>query len=442
MKDKKEHSKTATFDKSKKSIVIVGTQWGDEGKGKFIDVLTENTHGVVRCQGGHNAGHTVVINGKKSIFHLLPSGILHDGIANFIGSGVVLSPAALLKEIAEVEAQGINVKNKLFISEACNLLLPYHILLDQAQEQSLGKNLIGTTKRGIGPAYIDKVARRGLRVGDLLNRAYFAAQLEEVVNYHNFILKNYYHSELVDYKQVLDEMFNAAEIIKPMIADVPALLADFRIKGKKLIFECAQGTFLDIDHGTFPFVTSSNTTAGGVCVGAGVGPLYLDYVLGITKAYTTRVGSGPFPTELHDEIGRRIAERGNEFGATTGRPRRCGWLDIAMLRRSVQLNSLSSIALTKLDVLDGLETIRMCVGYNCSDDKKMLPLPPLNIEDFKACEPIYEDMPGWKESTYGVQSYDSLPKNAIAYIKRIEELLGVPITIISTGPDRKDTIIL
>lgn len=425
--------------KSKK-VVIVGAQWGDEGKGKFVDLLTENVAGVVRFQGGHNAGHTVVIDGKKSVLHLLPSGILRKNLICFIGNGVVLSPQAVLKEIQEVEDQGISTENRLYISESCSLLLPYHEALDAARENRLGSKAIGTTKRGIGPAYEDKVARRGLRAGDLFYPKIVAAKLEALADYHNFALKNYYGVAELEYKQVLDELLQLAELLKPMITDVVPHLDKFHKEGKNLLFEGAQGTFLDIDHGTYPFVTSSNTTAGAVGVGCGLGPLYFDYVLGITKAYATRVGAGPFPTECFDEIGNLLRQKGNEFGATTGRPRRCGWLDIVMLKRSVVVNSLSGIGLTKLDILDGLEKILVCVAYELNG-KKIEHLPG-NIEDLQNCKPIYEELPSWQDSTVGIKDFSKLPSNAVKYIKKIEELLEIPITIISTGPARDETIML
>lgn len=425
--------------KSKK-VVIVGAQWGDEGKGKFVDLLSENVAGVVRFQGGHNAGHTVIIGGKKFVLHLLPSGILRKSLVCFIGNGVVLSLKALIKEIQEVEMQGISTKDRLYISESCCLLLPYHEALDAARENKLGSKAIGTTRRGIGPAYEDKVARRGLRAGDLLHPKVVAAKLEALADYHNFALKHYYAAATLDFTEVLEELLQLAELLKPMIIDVVARLDKFDREDKSLLFEGAQGTFLDIDHGTYPFVTSSNTTAGAVSIGSGLGPLYFDYVLGITKAYVTRVGAGPFPTECFGEVGDFLRGKGNEFGATTGRPRRCGWLDIVMLRRSAILNSLSGLALTKLDVLDGLEKILLCVAYELNG--KRLDYFPTNVEDFKNCKPIYEELPGWKESTFRIKDFNKLPNNAVKYIRRIEELAKVPITIISTGPDREDTMLL
>lgn len=423
-----------------KNVVIIGAQWGDEGKGKLVDLLSEKAKVVVRFQGGHNAGHTVVVNGKKTILHLLPSGVLHENTVNIIGNGVVLSPGALLKEIKTLEDEGIPVRHSLVISDNCPLLLPYHVALDKARERSLGGDAVGTTQRGIGPAYTDKVARFGLKTCDLRDTETLVKKLAAIVEYHNFVLMNYFNAEELNYKAILDEVLEQAEVILPLLADVPPILAEHYKRGDNILFEGAQGTFLDIDHGTYPYVTSSNTTAGAVAVGSGFGPLYLDYVLGISKAYTTRVGAGPFPTELFDEFGARLAEKGNEFGATTGRARRCGWFDAALLRRAVMLNSFSAMALTKLDVLDGLETIKICVGYQLQE--KTLSMAPSTLADFQACEPIYEELPGWEETTFGIKSYDELPKNAKAYIKRIEELLDVPVTMIATGPERDQIIIL
>ena len=429
-----------------KNVVVIGTQWGDEGKGKVVDLLTERVHAVVRFQGGHNAGHTLVIDGKKTVLHLIPSGILHDGVECLIGNGVVLSPEALLKELEMLEQSGVPASERLKISEACTLILPYHIALDQARELARGKKAIGTTGRGIGPAYEDKISRRGLKVGDMLHRERFAARLGEVLDYHNFALKHYFKTDIVDFQKVLDEGLEMAERIRPMVADVTGLLHKYRSEGRNIMFEGAQGTLLDIDHGTYPYVTSSNPTAGGACTGTGVGPRDIDYILGITKAYTTRVGAGPFPTELYDgvglndPIGKHMADQGHEFGSTTGRPRRCGWLDAVSLRRSVQLNSLSGICLTKMDVLDGLESLRIATGYNC--DGKSLEAPPIGADAYELCKPEYIEVPGWKESTVGVRKYEDLPENAKAYIKKIEEVVGIPVDIISTGPDRADTIVL
>ena len=423
-----------------KSVVVLGSQWGDEGKGKIVDLLTENASAVVRFQGGHNAGHTLVIGEEKTVLHLIPSGILRPEVCCVIGNGVVLSPAALLKEINMLEARGVPVRERLKLSEACPLILPYHVALDQAREKARGKAAIGTTGRGIGPAYEDKVARRALRLADIFHRERFAAKLGEVLDYHNFVLRNYFGADTVDFQQILDETLVQAEILKPMVVDVPELLYKLRQEGANLMFEGAQGTLLDIDHGTYPYVTSSNTTAGGASTGSGVGPLELDYVLGITKAYTTRVGAGPFPTELDDEVGNHLATRGHEFGSTTGRARRCGWFDAVALRRAVQINSISGLCLTKLDVLDGLDSIQICVGYQV--DGREVATPPVGAEAFEACTPIYEEMPGWSESTVGVKTLDGLPAAARAYIRRIEEVCGVPVDIISTGPEREETIIL
>ena len=429
-----------------KNVVVVGTQWGDEGKGKVVDLLTERAAAVVRFQGGHNAGHTLVIDGKKTVLHLIPSGILRDGVTCMIGNGVVLAPDALLKEMEMLAENGVPVAERLKISEACTLILPYHIALDQAREIARGKKAIGTTGRGIGPAYEDKISRRGLKVGDMLDADRFAARLGEVLEYHNFALKNYFKADTVDFQQVLDQGLAWAEKIRPMVADVTGLLHAFRAEGKDVMFEGAQGTLLDIDHGTYPYVTSSNPTAGGAATGTGVGPRDLDYILGITKAYTTRVGAGPFPTELYDgeelndPLGKHMADQGHEYGSTTGRPRRCGWLDAVSLRRSAEINSLSGICLTKMDVLDGLDTLRIATGYKANGAS--LDAPPIGADAYEQCEPEYIEVPGWSETTVGVRDYDGLPENAKAYIKKIEEVIGVPVDIISTGPDRADTIVL
>ena len=422
-----------------KNIVVIGSQWGDEGKGKVVDLLTDSVSAVVRFQGGHNAGHTLVIDGKKTILHLIPSGILRSHVQCLIGNGVVLSPEALLKEINALEANGIPVKDRLKISAACPLILSYHVALDQARETRRGKAAIGTTGRGIGPAYEDKVARRGLRVGDLVDIEGFTEKLREVVSFHNFALINYYQAPPVDFQQVLSETLAIRETLLSMVADIPALLQQYHLNGDRVMFEGAQGALLDIDHGTYPYVTSSNTTAGGSATGAGVGPCHIDYVLGITKAYATRVGAGPFPSELSCNIGKRLAERGHEKGSTTGRDRRCGWLDMVALNRASWINSITGLCLTKLDVLDGLETIRLCVAYQ--RDGKSVDVLPLSADEFKGCEPVYVDMPGWQESTLGITDFDKLPENARNYIIKVEELAGVPIDIISTGPDRIETII-
>ncbi|WP_299734281.1 adenylosuccinate synthase [uncultured Endozoicomonas sp.] len=423
-----------------KTVVVLGTQWGDEGKGKIVDLLTEQAEAVVRFQGGHNAGHTLVINGEKTVLHLIPSGILRDGVVCYIGNGVVLSPEALLKEMRQLEETGVPVRERLKLSPSCPLILPYHIALDQARELARGEAKIGTTGRGIGPAYEDKVARRGLRVADLLHPERFAKKLKEVMEYHNFSLVNYYKVEAVDYQKVLDDTLEMAKELIPMVDRVADSLHAHHDRGDHILFEGAQGSLLDIDHGTYPFVTSSNTTAGGASTGSGFGPLYLDYVLGITKAYTTRVGSGPFPTELDDENGRHLAKVGNEFGATTGRPRRCGWFDAVALKQAIQINSVTGLCLTKLDVLDGMETIRICVDYKNAEGESIT--TPVDVEEYEAVQPVYEEMPGWTESTFGAKNIDDLPANAVAYIKRLEEVTGAPIDLISTGPDRVETIIL
>ena len=423
-----------------KSVVILGTQWGDEGKGKIVDLLTDQAGIVVRFQGGHNAGHTLVIDGEKTVLHLIPSGVLRDGVTCMIGNGVVLSPEALLKEIAELEEKDVPVRERLRLSPACPLILPYHVALDNARELARGSDKIGTTGRGIGPAYEDKVARRGVRLGDLLHPKRFAAKLKEVMELHNFQLTQFYKTDAVDYQSVLDQALEMAEELKPMIEDVTGKVHDYREAGENILFEGAQGSLLDIDHGTYPYVTSSNTTAGGTATGSGFGPLYLDYVLGITKAYTTRVGSGPFPTELFDDVGKHLAEKGHEFGATTGRPRRCGWFDAVALRQAVRINSVSGLCLTKLDVLDGLESIKVCIGY--TDKAGNATSMPVDADDYEGIVPVYEELPGWSESTVGVKSLEGLPAAARAYIKRIETLVGAPIDIISTGPDRVETIVL
>ena len=423
-----------------KNVVILGTQWGDEGKGKIVDLLTDRASIVARFQGGHNAGHTLVIDGEKTVLHLIPSGILRKNVTCLIGNGVVICPTALLKEIAELEDKNVPVRERLRISPACPLILPYHIALDQARELAKGEAKIGTTGRGIGPAYEDKVARRGIRLGDLQHPERFASKLKEVLEYHNFQLTQFYKVDGLDYQAVYDETMEMAKQIIPMIDDVTGILHDQREKGENILFEGAQGSLLDIDHGTYPYVTSSNTTAGGTATGSGFGPLYLDYVLGITKAYTTRVGSGPFPTELFDEIGAHLADKGHERGATTGRPRRCGWFDAVALRQAVRINSVSGICLTKLDVLDGLKAIKICVAYNDADGNPAA--TPVDSDDYHKLVPVYEEMPGWSEQTLGAQSLDQLPANALAYIKRLEELVGAPIDIVSTGPDRVETVVL
>jgi len=423
-----------------RNVVVIGTQWGDEGKGKVVDLLTEEVSAVVRFQGGHNAGHTLVIDGEKTVLHVIPSGILRTGVQCIIGNGVVLEPNALIEEVKALESRGVPVRERLKISPACPLILPYHVELDLAREEARGNLKIGTTGRGIGPAYEDKAARRGLRIGDLFYWQDFAGKLNEVMAYQNFMLTDYYKKPAVDFQKTLDECAAVAEQIKPMVCDVVPLLHGMREAGDNILFEGAQGALLDIDLGTYPYVTSSNTTAGGTAVGSGFGPTYLDYVLGITKAYSTRVGSGPFPTELFDDVGKRLAERGREFGSTTGRARRCGWFDAVALRQAVQINSISGLCLTKLDVLDGLETIRICVGYQDPDGGAGT--ARFGSEYYSAVKPVYEDLPGWQESTLGVCNVEALPGAAQAYIKRVEEAVGASIDIISTGPDRLETIVL
>lgn len=423
-----------------KNVVVIGTQWGDEGKGKLVDLLTEQASAVVRFQGGHNAGHTLVLNGEKTILHLIPSGVLHDGVQCLIGNGVVLCLEALLQEIEILEKSGVPVRNRLKISEACALILPVHIAVDKAREVARGSKAIGTTGRGIGPAYEDKVARRGLRAGDLLNPEEFAKRLKDLVDYHNFMLVNYYHAEAVSYEEILANTLKLAELIKPMLTDIGETLSALQRQDSNILFEGAQGALLDIDHGTYPYVTSSNTTAGGAATGTGVGPLDIDYVLGITKAYSTRVGNGPFPTELYDSYGEHLGAKGNEFGATTGRKRRCGWFDAVSMRKSAQLNSLSGICLTKLDVLDGLDKIGICTAYKING--VLTETAPLGADQYEACVAVFEEVPGWSGSTAGITSFEELPENAKAYIARIEELVGVKVTILSTGPDRNETIIL
>ncbi|MFZ7234591.1 adenylosuccinate synthase [Avibacterium avium] len=424
-----------------KSVVILGAQWGDEGKGKIVDLLTDRVKYVVRYQGGHNAGHTLIINGEKTVLRLIPSGILRENVTCLIGNGVVLSPEALMQEMGELEGRGINVRDRLLISEACPLILPYHVAMDHAREAALGKKAIGTTGRGIGPAYEDKVARRGLRVGDLFDLESFAEKLKNILDYYNFQLEHYYKVEPVDYEKTLAAIKEVAPIITGMVADVTAILDVARKNGDNILFEGAQGTMLDIDQGTYPYVTSSNTTAGGVSTGSGFGPRHIDYVLGIIKAYCTRVGGGPFATELFDDVGVEIARKGNEFGAVTGRPRRCGWFDAVAMRRAIQVNSISGFCMTKLDVLDGFDEIKICVGYKMPNGE-IAEFAPLAAKDWEGVEPIYETLPGWKESTFGVTDVNKLPENTRKYIKRIEEVTGVPVDILSTGPDRVETMIL
>jgi adenylosuccinate synthase len=433
---------------SGRNVVVIGTQWGDEGKGKVVDWLTDHAQAVVRFQGGHNAGHTLIIGNKKTILRLIPSGIMHPKVTCYIGNGVVLSPEALFKEIGELEAAGLDVKSRLKISEAATLILPCHVAIDHAREKKRGSDKIGTTGRGIGPAYEDKVARRALRVQDFFYPDQFTAKLKENLEYHNFALTQYYKVDALDYQTVLNEMMSFVEQIKPMVVDVSSALYAAEQAGQNLLFEGAQGTLLDIDHGTYPFVTSSNCVAGNAAAGSGVGPSSLHYILGITKAYCTRVGAGPFPSELYDHenpakqdpVGIRLAEVGKEFGSVTGRPRRTGWLDAAALKRSIQINGLTGLCITKLDVLDGIKTIRLCVGYKL--DGKTLDVLPRGAEAVARCEPIYEDFAGWTESTVGITDWNKLPKTAQDYLKRVQEICGRPIAMISTGPERDETILL
>ena len=423
-----------------KTVVVIGAQWGDEGKGKVVDLLTDRAQAVVRFQGGHNAGHTLVINGIKTALNLIPSGIMRPGVACFIGNGVVLSLPDLIKEIEKVEATGASVRDRLRISEATPLVLPVHVKLDQAREKARGDAKIGTTGKGIGPAYEDKVARRAIRVGDLFSRELLAAKLGELLAYHNFVLVNYFKETPVDFQQTLDELLGYADIVKPMVADVTELLRLHLRRGDNVLFEGAQGALLDVDHGTYPYVTSSNTTAGGAATGTGVGPRELDYVLGIVKAYATRVGSGPFPTEQENDIGQHIRDKGMEYGTVTKRPRRCGWFDAVAARRSIFNNSVTGLCVTKLDVLDELDVIRFCTGYQV--DGKPVEVPPVGAEAFAKVEPIYEEMPGWKCSTYGISRYEDLPDAAKRYLKRMEQICEAEVAIISTGPDREHTIVL
>ena len=425
-----------------KNVVVIGTQWGDEGKGKIVDWLTDHSQGVVRFQGGHNAGHTLVIDGKKTALQLIPSGIMRAGVACYIGNGVVLSVPDLLREIDKLQAAGVEVASRLKVSEACPVILPYHTALDCAREAARGAAKIGTTGKGIGPAYEDKVARRAIRVADLLNEERFAEKLRENLDLHNFILTQYLKADAVDYQKTFDDAMANVPRIRPMVSDVSSALYAAYKGGANLLFEGAQGSLLDVDHGTYPFVTSSNCVAGNAAAGAGVGPNMLHYILGITKAYTTRVGSGPFPSELptDDGVGKHLSAVGHEFGTVTGRARRCGWFDAALLRRSVQINGVTGMCLTKLDVLDGLESLKLCTGYTI--DGKAVDIFPVGAEEAARCVPIYETMPGWTDTTVGAKTMDALPANARAYIKRIEELVGVPIDMVSTGPDREETIVL
>ncbi|WP_343192142.1 adenylosuccinate synthase [Buchnera aphidicola (Formosaphis micheliae)] len=424
-----------------KNVIILGAQWGDEGKGKIVDLLTKKSSYVVRYQGGHNAGHTLYVNKKKIILHIVPSGILHDNVVGILGNGVVISPIALINEIYSLEKQGIFIKDKILISENCFLVLPYHVHMDVSREKSSEIDIIGTTKRGIGPAYEDKIARRGLRIGDLRNIKQLEIKLKEILYYYNFQLINFYKSNPVDYNSVLSEILDNAPFLINMIADIPEILHS-AIKSKKmLIFEGAQGTFLDIDHGTYPYVTSSNSTAGGASIGSGIGPLNFDYILGVFKAYSTRVGFGPFPTEVFNKLDDYFCKQGKEFGSTTGRKRRTGWLDLIMLKRAICINSFSGLCLTKLDVLDYLQDIKICVAYRKNHDI-ISTTTPLFIDNWNEVTPIYETLPGWNVSTMGINSFSDLPYAAKNYIRRIEEILELPIHFISTGPDRKHIIIL
>lgn len=423
-----------------KNVVVIGTQWGDEGKGKIVDWLTDEVAAVVRFQGGHNAGHTLVVNGKKTILRLLPSGMLHSDVICYIGNGVVLSPSALLQEIDELTTAGLNVVGRLRISQACPLILPYHVALDQAREAKMAGGKIGTTGRGIGPAYEDKVARRAIRLNDLLFPDRFREKLIDVLDYHNFVLTRYLGAEAVSVDSVFEPTLKMAERLKPMMADVSAELNKLMQTGKQVLFEGAQAALLDVDHGTYPFVTSSNCLAGQAAAGAGVGPQALNYVLGITKAYATRVGSGPFPSELENDIGEHLRKRGNEYGSVTGRPRRCGWFDAAALKRAAQINGLNGLCVTKLDVLDGLQTLRICTGYRL--DGEAIDMLPYGAENIARCEAIFEEHPGWSGSTFGVKRWEDLPIAAQNYLRRMEALVGVPIALVSTGPDREETIVL
>ncbi len=423
-----------------RSVVVIGSQWGDEGKGKIVDLLTEQCRAVVRFQGGHNAGHTLVIGGQKTVLHLIPSGILREGVDCLIGNGVVLSVPDLQKEVAEIEASGVAVRDRLSISMACPLILSSHVALDQARERAKGDAKIGTTGRGIGPAYEDKVARRAIRAGDLLEKSTLAGRVEELVGYHNFLLTQMYGAPAVDVTALQAEVEAMGEWLAPMLCDVTEHLHGLRTSGEKILFEGAQGSLLDIDHGTYPYVTSSTTTSGGAASGTGLGPRELDLVLGIVKAYATRVGSGPFPTELHDDVGAYLAKKGGEVGATTGRARRCGWFDAVAARRAVINNGIGALCITKLDVLDGLDTVRICTGYEL--DGEVLDHWPYGAAAYERCQPVYEDWPGWSGSTAGIRSWGELPEAAQTYLRRMEELVGARVTLVSTGPDRDETIIL
>jgi len=423
-----------------RNVVVVGTQWGDEGKGKIVDWLTGRADGVVRFQGGHNAGHTLVVAGRKTILRLIPSGILRPSVACYIGNGVVLAPDALLAEIDELKQAGVDCAGRLLVSGSCPLILPYHVALDQARERKRGADRIGTTGRGIGPAYEDKVGRRAVRVQDLLDPDRFAQRVREALDYHNFVLTGYLGAPAVDAERVIADALAYGERLAPMIADVSHRLNSAIERGDRLLFEGAQGALLDVDHGTYPFVTSSNTVAGAASAGAGVAPQALDFVLGITKAYATRVGTGPFPTELTDATGDELRRVGNEFGSVTGRPRRCGWFDAVALRRSVQISGIAGLCITKLDVLDGFDTVRLCTGYRV--DGVASEILPFGADAVARCEPVYEDFPGWKQSTVGVNRWDALPLNARRYLERLSDVTAVPIDMVSTGPERDQTIVL
>jgi adenylosuccinate synthase len=422
-----------------KAVVVIGTQWGDEGKGKVVDLLTEQADAVVRFQGGHNAGHTLVVGDETTILHLVPSGILREGAMCYIGNGVVLSVDALREEMADLEARGLPVRDRLRVSEACAVIFPYHVALDLARERARGSSAIGTTGRGIGPAYEDKVARRGIRVGDLLDAETLPLKLETVLKYHNHVLTTFFEAEPVSFEETLAGALAAGEFVRSLATDVGDELFEANARGERMLFEGAQGTLLDIDHGTYPFVTSSTTTAGGAASGSGFAPSGIDYVLGITKAYTTRVGAGPFPTELDDEVGNHLGEVGREFGATTGRARRCGWLDAVALRHCVRLNGITGLCITKLDVLDGLETVRIATHYEI--DGEVRSRPPAGADGWARCVPVYESLPGWTKSTAGATSYEALPEAARNYLDRLSELIGAPVHIVSTGPERDETIV-
>jgi adenylosuccinate synthase len=430
-----------------RNVVVVGTQWGDEGKGKVVDWLTDHAEAVVRFQGGHNAGHTLVIRGVKTALQLIPSGVMRDRVACFIGNGVVVDPAHLLVEIARLEAMGLDVRSRLLVSESCPLILPFHVELDKARErkrETSGAGMIGTTGKGIGPAYEDKVARRALRVQDLKHPERFAAKLRELLELHNFVLVGQLGARALEFEPIFEMAMRAGEAMRPMIGDVGYALHKLHQRGANILFEGAQGTLLDIDHGTYPFVTSSNCVAGNASAGSGVGPEQLHYILGITKAYTTRVGGGPFPSELPiDEpgtIGHHLSTVGQERGTVTGRARRCGWLDAALLKRSIIINGISGLCITKLDVLDGLAEIKVCVGYELGGQR--IDILPLDADEIFACVPIYETFPGWTESTFGMTEWSALPVNARRYLQRVEAFIGAPVDMVSTGPDRTHTILL